>query len=116
MVAVRWHLRYGLSYRDVEELLAERGVTVNHVTIYCWVQRFTSEFVEAVMFGLKTFRSARVVAAGHAFVQNLRRGHYEMHAGGVRARVARRVRVECQPMRRAAIPLCTSVALCCSSA
>jgi transposase-like protein len=25
-VAVRWYLRYGLSYRDVEELLAERGV------------------------------------------------------------------------------------------
>ncbi len=32
-VAVRWYLRYGLSYRDVEELLAERGVTVDHVTI-----------------------------------------------------------------------------------
>jgi hypothetical protein len=34
-------LRYGLSYRDVEELLAEREVTVDHVTIYRWVQRFT---------------------------------------------------------------------------
>jgi hypothetical protein len=33
-VAVRWYLLYGLSYRDVEELLAERGVTVDHVTIY----------------------------------------------------------------------------------
>jgi IS6 family transposase len=46
-VAVRWYLRYGLSYRDVEELLAERGVTVDHVTIYRWVQRFTPEFTEA---------------------------------------------------------------------
>jgi len=46
-VAVRWYLRYGLSYRDVEELLAERGVDVDHVTIYRWVQRFTPEFVEA---------------------------------------------------------------------
>ena len=46
-VAVRWYLRYGLSYRDVEELLAERGVNVNHVTIYRWVQRCTPEFVEA---------------------------------------------------------------------
>ncbi len=43
-VAVRWYLRYGLSYRDVEELLAERGVDVDHVTIYRWVQRFTPEF------------------------------------------------------------------------
>ncbi len=46
-LAVRWYLRYGLSYRDVEELLAERGVTVDHVTIYRWVQRFIPEFIEA---------------------------------------------------------------------
>ncbi len=189
-LAVRWYLRYGLSYRDVEELLAERGVDVDHVTIYRWVQRFTPEFVEAArprrhvpgdrwfvdetyvkvagrwtylyraidqhgqvidvwlslrrdltaarmffgralslgtmpvevttdrapvyprvldelvpsalhtteqyannrveadhgrlkarlrpMRGLKRFRSARIVAAGHALVQNIRRGHYEI--------------------------------------
>jgi transposase-like protein len=46
-VAVRWYLRYGLSYRDVGELLAERGVTVDHVTACRWVQRFTPEFIEA---------------------------------------------------------------------
>ena len=46
-VAVCWYLRYGLSYRDVEELLAERRITVDHVTIYRWVQRFTPEFIEA---------------------------------------------------------------------
>jgi transposase-like protein len=40
-MAVRWYLRYGLSYRDVEDLLAERGVTVDHVTVYRWVQTFT---------------------------------------------------------------------------
>ncbi len=189
-LAVRWYLRYGLSYRDVEELLAERGVDVDHVTIYRWVQRFTPEFVEAArtcrhvpgdrwfvdetyvkvngrwtylyravdqygqvidvwlstrrnlsaartfftralavgvvpvevttdrapafprvldeliptalhdteqyannrveadhgrlkarlrpMRGLKTFRSAQIIASGHAFVQNLRRGHYDL--------------------------------------
>jgi transposase-like protein len=47
LVAVRWYLRYGLSYRDAGELLAERGVTVDHVTVYRWVQRFTSEVIEA---------------------------------------------------------------------
>ena len=36
-----------LSYRDAGELLAERGITVDHVTIYRWVQRFTPEFIEA---------------------------------------------------------------------
>ena len=46
-VAVRWYLRYGLSYRDVEELLAERGIEVDHVTVYRWVQTFTAEFIDA---------------------------------------------------------------------
>ena len=46
-VAVRWYLRYGLSYRDVEELLVERGIDVDHVTIYRWVQTFTAEFIDA---------------------------------------------------------------------
>ncbi len=41
VLAVRWYLRYGRSYRDVEELLAERGIVVDHVTVYRWVQRFT---------------------------------------------------------------------------
>src|SRR5918995_6124088 len=45
--AVRWYLRFGLSYRDVEELLAERGIEVDHVTVYRWVQRFAPEFAEA---------------------------------------------------------------------
>jgi transposase-like protein len=45
--AVRWYLRFGLSYRDVEELLAERGVDVDHVTVYRWVQRFTPLLAEA---------------------------------------------------------------------
>jgi len=190
MVAVRWYLRYGQSYRDVEELLAERGIEVDHVTIYRWVQRFTPLLIDAArpchhvagdrwfveetdvklagrwvylyraidqvgqvidvlvaekrdlaatrrffahaltqgprpsevstdrapayprvldellpaawhvteqdvnnpveadhgrckarlrpMRGLKRLRSARVISAGHAFVQNLRRGHYEL--------------------------------------
>jgi transposase-like protein len=47
VVAVRWYLRFGLSYRDVEELLAERGVEVDHVTIYRWVLRFTPLLADA---------------------------------------------------------------------
>ena len=47
LLAVRWYLRYGLSYRDVEELLAERGIEVDHVTIYRWVQRFTPLLINA---------------------------------------------------------------------
>lgn len=47
MVAVRWYPGYGLSYRDVEELLAERGVEVDHVTVFRWVQRFTRPLIDA---------------------------------------------------------------------
>jgi len=47
LLAVRWYLRYGLSYRDVEELLAERGIEADHVTIYRWVQRFTPLLIDA---------------------------------------------------------------------
>ena len=47
MLAVRWYLRYSLSYRDVEELLDERGIQVDHVTIYRWVQRFTPLLIDA---------------------------------------------------------------------
>lgn len=49
-MAVRWYLRYGLSYRDVEELLAERGIEVDHVTVYRWVQRFTPLLADAARF------------------------------------------------------------------
>jgi IS6 family transposase len=47
VLAVRWYLHFALSYRDVEELRAERGVEVDHVTIYRWVQRFTPLLAEA---------------------------------------------------------------------
>jgi transposase-like protein len=47
MVAVRWYLRYRLSYRDVEELLAERGIAADHVTVFRWVQRFTPLLIDA---------------------------------------------------------------------
>jgi transposase-like protein len=47
VLAVRWYLRFCLSYRDVEELLAERGIQVDHATVYRWVLRFTPLLAEA---------------------------------------------------------------------
>ncbi len=61
VLAVRWYLRYGLSYRDVEELLAERGVEVDRVTMYRWVQTFTALLVDAARF-------ARHSSGDHWFV------------------------------------------------
>jgi transposase, IS6 family len=41
------------SYRDVEELLAERGIEVDHVTVYRWVQRFTPLLADADSHGMR---------------------------------------------------------------
>jgi transposase-like protein len=50
VVAGRWYLRYALSYRDIEELLAERGIEVDHVTVYRWMERFTPLPADAARF------------------------------------------------------------------
>jgi len=44
---VRWYLAYPLSYRNLEEMRAERGVDVDHSSVYRWVQKFTPQ-LEAV--------------------------------------------------------------------
>jgi transposase-like protein len=50
VLAVRWYLRFGLSYRDVDELLAERGIDVDHVTVHRWVQRLAPLLADAARF------------------------------------------------------------------
>ncbi len=41
--AVRWYCKYGISYRELEEMMEERGIEVDHTTIYRWVQRYAPE-------------------------------------------------------------------------
>ena len=48
LLAVGWYLRFSLSYRDVEELLAERGIAVDHVTLWRWVQRYAPALEQRV--------------------------------------------------------------------
>jgi IS6 family transposase len=43
LCGVRWYLQYALSYRDVEELILERGLRVDHTTVFRWVQRYAPE-------------------------------------------------------------------------
>jgi transposase-like protein len=43
VLCVRWYLRFGLSFRDLEEMMAERNLSVDHVTIWRWVQRYAPE-------------------------------------------------------------------------
>lgn len=43
LLCVRWYLRYALSYRDLEEMMQERGLSVDHTTVYRWVQQYAPE-------------------------------------------------------------------------
>ena len=64
--AVRWDLRFSLSYRDVEELLMERGLPADHTTIWRWVQRYAPELNKRCRRELKpTNGSWSSAAAGH---------------------------------------------------
>jgi transposase-like protein len=53
LLCVRWYLRYGLSYRDLEEMMAERGLKVNHSTISRWVQAYAPDLEKRVKPQLK---------------------------------------------------------------
>jgi IS6 family transposase len=53
LLAVGWYLRFSLSYREVEELLAERGLWVDDVTVWRWVQRYAPELQRRLRRHLK---------------------------------------------------------------
>src|SRR5271157_268401 len=61
LCTVRWYLRYSLSLRDVEELLEERGLYVDHTTVWRWVQYYGPELEQRLRQHLKpTNKSWRV--------------------------------------------------------
>ena len=60
--AVRWYCKYGISYRELEEMMTERGVAVDHTTIYRWVQQYAPEMEKRLKWYLRSplHRSWRV--------------------------------------------------------
>jgi transposase, IS6 family len=50
--AVRWYCRYGVSYRDLEQMMSERGVSVDRSTIYRWVQKYAPEIEKRAALAL----------------------------------------------------------------
>ncbi len=54
LLCIRWYLRYSLSYRDLEEIMLERGLQVDHTTIYRWVQRYAPELERRCRPQMKT--------------------------------------------------------------
>ena len=53
LLCVRWYCRYQLSYRDVEEMMRERGLNVDHSTVFRWVQRYAPEINKRIRPHLK---------------------------------------------------------------
>src|ERR1700730_4766274 len=54
LLCIRWYLRYALSYRDLEEMMRERGLPVDHTTIFRWVQHYAPEMEKRCRPHLKT--------------------------------------------------------------
>jgi transposase-like protein len=46
LLCVRWYLAYNLSLRDLQEMMAERGLSVDHSTVHRWVVRFAPQLLE----------------------------------------------------------------------
>ena len=92
MLAVRWYVRYGLSYRDIEELLAEPGVQVDHVTVFRWVQRFAPLFAVAGRFAQHSPGDRWFVDETYVKVNGVWRRSYRRQVAEARSlRSARRV-------------------------
>src|SRR5512147_322770 len=54
--AVRWYLQFPISLRDLERMLADRGIAVDHVTLHRWAQRFAPELEKRVRRHLRPYR------------------------------------------------------------
>jgi putative transposase len=57
LLCIRWYLAYNLSLRNLEEMMAERGISADYVTIHRWVARYSTEL-------LKRFNAHKRVVTG----------------------------------------------------
>src|SRR6185312_10148367 len=72
LFCVRWYLRYALSYRDVEEMMQERGLSLDHTTIFRWVQTYAPELEKRCRPHLKAYNDSwRVDAHLHQDQENM---------------------------------------------
>jgi hypothetical protein len=77
--AVRRYCRYGISYRDLEQMMAERGVSVDHSTIYRWVQRYAPEIEKRLRWHWRRPRSGMLPRRNRA--NGTRRSERNIPAG-----------------------------------
>ena len=74
---VRWYCKYGISYRDLEEMMNKCGVIVDHTTLYRWVQRYAPELkrngsqIATVVVGFSMRPTLRLKGNGSIFIEQL---------------------------------------------
>jgi transposase-like protein len=87
LMGVRWYVAYPLSYRHVEELMAEGGMSVDHATINRWVIKYSPHVeqdhravkrITRPMLGLKSFASAQPTLVGIELMHMIRKGQLEV--------------------------------------
>jgi transposase, IS6 family len=71
LLCVRWYVRYPLSYRNLEEMMDERGLRVDHTTIYRWVQRYAPELDQRCRAHLKATTDSWRVAETYVKVKGI---------------------------------------------
>jgi IS6 family transposase len=111
LCGVRWYLRYALSYRDVEELMQERGVTVDHTTIFRWVQRYAPELAQRCRPQLKAANDSYRV--DETYRDRWRMGPHPASAAKRDTRVCARGRSTNHAARRSRF-IAAAVATCCT--
>ena len=70
LLCVRWCCRYSLSYRDLEEMMRERRLSVDHTTVWRWVQRYAPEINRRMRPYLK------MIGTSYSLSRRQRSGHY----------------------------------------
>jgi transposase-like protein len=71
LLCIRWYLRYALSYRDLEELILERGLHIDHTTIFRWVQAYVPELEQRCRPHLKACADSWKVDETYIKVKNV---------------------------------------------
>src|SRR2546425_8362108 len=79
ILCVRWYLRYSLSYRDLEEMMGERGLSVDHVTVWRWVQHYAPILNQRLRRELR--HPNRSWRGGAKYVRGARQWAYLYRAG-----------------------------------
>jgi hypothetical protein len=81
LLCVRWYLRYALGYRDLEEIMRERNLSIDHTTIYRWVQKYAPELEKRIRPHLRltndSYHVERRTIKGFELMNMIRKGQVD---------------------------------------